>query len=149
MIGALVILAVLVVVGFLLWWFDRRRRPGCAHSLPKKEKKGPADAAERPEGCCGMHAVCEKGLSLSPTGEKPVYFDDEELDIYRGRDPKSYTQAETEQFRDVLLTLRPDEVPAWARSIQMRGVALPDDVREELLLIVGELREHELEQPKN
>ena len=51
-----------------------------------------------------------------------------------------YTQAETEQFRDVLLTLLPDDVAPWARSLQLRGIELPAPVREELLLMVGEAR---------
>ncbi len=68
------------------------------------------------------------------------YFDDEELDCYAGRGTGDYTQAETEQFRDVLLTLLPDDVAPWARSLQLRGIELPAPVREELLLMVGEAR---------
>jgi hypothetical protein len=46
-----------------------------------------------------------------------------------------------EQFRDVLLTLRPDDVAGWSRSMQLRGIELPTEVREELLMIVGEQRD--------
>ena len=42
--------------------------------------------------------------------------------------------------REVLLTLRPDEIAGWARSVQLRGITLPADVREELLMIVAEAR---------
>ena len=68
------------------------------------------------------------------------YFDDEELDAFRGREPESYTDDEIEQFRDVLLTLLPTDIAPWARSIQLRGISLPMAVREELLMIVAEER---------
>ena len=53
---------------------------------------------------------------------------------------KPKAAAEIEEFRDVLLTLLPDDIAPWARSIQLRGIRLPDSVREELLLIVAEAR---------
>lgn len=87
-----------------------------------------------------MHLVCEK-QSLSPVSDKIEYFDDEELDEYRGREADSYTETETDRFRDVLLTLRPDEIASWAKSIQLRGITLPSPVRDELLMIVAEARE--------
>ena len=52
-----------------------------------------------------------------------------------------YSEEETEQFRDVLLTLLPEDIAGWARSLQLRGITLPADVREELLMIVAERRE--------
>lgn len=103
----------------------------------------PATATVEPaegEVCCGMHIVCEK-TNLSPVSADIIYYDDEELDRFRGRDPQSYTPEETEEFRDVLMTLLPEDVAGWSRSIQLREIALPPDVREELLLIVGELRQ--------
>ena len=59
---------------------------------------------------------------------------------YTGREQSDYSDAEIEEFRDVLLTLQPDDIAPWARSIQLRGIRLPDSVREELLLIVAEAR---------
>ena len=68
------------------------------------------------------------------------YYDDEELDQYAGRSEDDYTDAEIDRFRDVLLTLLPDDIAGWARSVQLRGITLPAAVRDELLLIVGEER---------
>lgn len=99
-----------------------------------------ASSGKETEGCCGMHIVCEK-TNLSPISAEVIYYDDEELDRFRGRDPKSYTPEETEEFRDVLMTLLPEDVAGWSRSIQLREIALPTDVRDELLLIVSELRQ--------
>lgn len=89
--------------------------------------------------CCGMHTVCEK-TNLSPITGEIVYYDDEELDRFRGREADSYTPEEVEEFRDVLLTLLPEDVAGWSRSIQVREITLPKEVRDELLLIVSELR---------
>lgn len=108
-------------------------------SLPDNEDV-PPEKSEDAE-CCGQHAVCEKDSLLSAVSENIEYYDDEELDRFRGRDPMSYLAAEEDEFREVLLTMRADEVAGWARSLTLRGVELPAAVREELLLIVAEQRE--------
>ena len=69
-----------------------------------------------------------------------VYFDDEELDAFKGRAADAYTPEEEEQFRDVLYTLRPEEVAAWGRSIQLRGITLPTAVKDELIMLAAEAR---------
>lgn len=140
MAGALIIAAVTALVGILLWLWDRKAKadevvPTDAESAIKSDITTPTDS----EVCCGMHAVCEKQL-LSPVSPDYEYFDDEELDEFRGREADSYTAEEVENFRDVLLTLAPEEVPAWSKSIQLRGITLPGEVRDELLLIVSESR---------
>lgn len=135
MTGALIILGVTALIGLVLWLLDRRK----PQKAETPEPGEPAQSSE-PSECCGMHLVCEK-QSLSPVSDKIEYFDDEELDEYRGREADSYTETETDRFRDVLLTLRPDEIASWAKSIQLRGINLPSPVRDELLLIVAEARE--------
>lgn len=133
MTGALVILLFTALVGLMLWAFDRRRK-----AAPSENSEN-SDSEPASNECCGKHLVCEK-LSLTPLSDEPEYFDDEELDVYKGRAAESYSPEESEQFRDVLLTLPPNEIPAWARSLQLRGITLPPDVRDELLLIASELR---------
>jgi hypothetical protein len=68
------------------------------------------------------------------------YYDDEELDRFRGRPSDSYTDAEVEEFREVLYTCHEEEVAGWSRSLQLRGIELPDELKDELFLIVGERR---------
>ena len=133
MIPALYILLALVVVGTLLWALDRRHRAAHPEADPE-----PAPAAD--EQCCGMHVTCQRDSLLAEVSDAIEYFDDEELDVYRGRAATDYTDAEIEQFRDVLLTLQPTDIAPWARSIQLRGIELPAAVRDELLLIVAEAR---------
>ena len=69
------------------------------------------------------------------------YYDDEELDAYRGRPSDEYTNEEVEQFQEVLYTMKSDEVAGWVRSLQLRGINLPDDLKDEVFMIVGERRE--------
>ena len=92
------------------------------------------------EVCCGMHLTCEKDSLLADVSDTVDYFDDEELDRFAGREADSYTPDELEEFRDVLLTLIPSDIAPWARSIQLRGITLPAEVRDELLMIVAEAR---------
>ena len=88
--------------------------------------------------CCGQHEVCEKTRFL--TQPDIEYYEDEELDRFRGRSSNDYTLEETEEFREVLLTMRPNEVTGWLKSLQMRGVELPDGMKDDVLMIMDEQR---------
>lgn len=142
MTGALILLAVLVVTGLVLYALHRRDgdAEGGERVEGEEREERTAESGERSEGCCGLHEVCEKDTLLL-TGDEPEYFDDEELDRFAGRDPKSYSAEETEELREVMMTLRSDDVAPWARSIAARGIALPDELRDELLMLVDEVRQ--------
>ena len=43
---------------------------------------------------------------------------------------------EAEQVEEVLTTLRPEEVPAWNRSLILRGISVPDQIKDELLMLL-------------
>ena len=90
--------------------------------------------------CCGAHEVCEKDSLLAALSKQIEYYNDEELDRFRGREGDEYTPEEADEFRDVLYTMRSDEVAGWVRSLQLRMVNLPDEVKDEVFLIVGERR---------
>ena len=85
--------------------------------------------------CCGLHEVCEKE-SLRAL-EDVEYYEDEELDRFRGR--TTYSDEEIEECREVLYTMRTDEVAGWLHSLELRRVNLPDELKDEVLLLVGEL----------
>ncbi len=136
MIVALYILIALVVTGgvlYLLYQRDLRRGGG---DITDEE---PA-AAEVQGECCGMHITCDKDSLLAAVSTEIVYYDDEELDRFSGMLPEDYDDDAIEEFRGVLLTLLPDDIAGWARSIQLRGIELPVAVKEELFLIVSEAR---------
>ena len=91
------------------------------------------------DGCCGEHLVCERETLLQ-TNAKVEYYDDEELDQLIGIAAEDYTDQQYQMIREVFDTLKPSDVPGWVRSIQLRNIQLPLDIREEALLIVVERR---------
>ena len=127
----LIIAAALVTVGLPLYLMHKREERKAGGELPITPPQ---------QECCGLHLTCEKDSLLAAVSEEIVYYDDEELDKYKGRLPDSYDEEEIEQFRDILLTMLPQDIAGWARSLQLREICLPDAVREELLMIVAEAR---------
>lgn len=85
------------------------------------------------DDCCGTHDVCPSEMMLKHMNDPIEYYDDEELDAFKGRDSSDYSDDELEQWRDVLYTLKHDELLAWERSIKKRGIQLPDVIKEELI----------------
>lgn len=143
MTGALVILLAMIVIGLLLFITDvkfyRHHHSQQETRGTEEENKAVENTSEQPDICCGQHLVCEK-TSLSIVSDEIIYYEDEELDRFIGRSPESYSAEETEEFRDVLLTLLPQDVAGWAKSITLRKIELPPDVKDELLFLVSELR---------
>ena len=135
MIVALYILLALVATGAVLYFLHRR---DLKRMTPEQREQ--ADRTVEPEECCGMHVTCERDSLLASVSPEIEYYDDEELDRYRGTAPDEYSDEAIDEFRNVLLTLLPTDIAGWARSIQLRGIELPTPVREELLLIVAEAR---------
>ena len=125
--GIFVLVLFLCLVA-VFWWIDYSR--GKKGTLTKEP---PCEATTE---CCGVHPVCEKGL-----GPKSVeYYDDEELDAFAGRSRDSYSEDEIRQFCDVFYTLKEHDVAGWIRSLQARNIELPENLRDEALLIVCEHR---------
>ncbi len=91
--------------------------------------------------CCGQHETCEKDSLLAAVSKDVEYYEDEELDRFRGRGGDEYSDEEAEEFRYVMLTMREDEVAGWLRSLQLRMVELPDQLKDEAFMIVGERRQ--------
>ncbi len=120
----ILLIVALVVLGFVLALFYRNDHA----------------TVVQPQGDCatcdGSPATrCERDCLLEAATREVEYFDDEELDAFRGRNPDSYTDDEAELFRSILTTMRPDEVPAWGRSLTLRGIELPNQVKDEYVML--------------
>ena len=87
--------------------------------------------------CSGDDSACEQVCMMQAATKDIVYFDDEELDIYRGRPSDGYNADETEQFAEVLETLRPTEIKEWNRSLILRGINMPDGIKDEYFALVS------------
>lgn len=135
----ILILIGVILLGLIAGYFYNR-------NLWKKIEKG--ELEETPEvkpvdgTCCGQHAVCEKESLLAAVSKQIEYYDDEELDRFKGRSSASYSEEETNEFREIMYTMKEDEVAGWCRSLQLRGIEFPDGLKDELFLIVGERRFH-------
>lgn len=100
------------------------------------------EAQEIPEECCGQHETCERDSLLAAVSKGIEYYDDEELDRFQGMEGADYDEEAVNEFREVLYTLQEIEVAGWLRSLQLRGINLPDALKDEAFLIVGERRVH-------
>ena len=103
-------------------------------SIAQPEPEVPIDDDDE---CCGEHEVCEKGKIKRALRTDIEYFDDEELDRYRGTAPDEYDDDAVEEFREVLYTMYPSEIEDWLKSLELREVALPDALRDELIMLLG------------
>lgn len=123
---------VAALIGTALQWWHSVRNPGSTTEPVIRQ---------RSSDCCGQHEVCEKESLLAAVSKEVVYYDDEELDRFAGRRADNYDREETDEFEEILTTLRSEDVAGWVRSLQLRGIELPEALRDEVILIVGERRQ--------
>lgn len=81
--------------------------------------------------CCGKHTNCAKGYDNSN-----LYFEDEELDRFKGVSQESYTDEDIEEFRHVLYTMKSEEIDTWVHCLQTRGIEMPQEIKDEVLLML-------------
>jgi hypothetical protein len=95
-------------------------------------------AREEPDTCCGRHSFCRKNLPPQAALRPTDYYDDEELDVFAGRSSDSYGKEETNLFAEVLHTMQESDVAGWISSLQLRGIELPDGLKEEVLMVLND-----------
>ena len=59
--------------------------------------------------CNGDDTRCEQECMMEAATKDIEYYDDEELDKYKGRPSDCYSDEETEEFREILYTMKPEE----------------------------------------
>lgn len=134
MIPAFYIFVAMVAVGVVLYLLDlRSRKNEPQDTAPEAPKVANCDA-----DCCSTHEVCPSEMILEGCNAEIVYFDDEELDAFKGRAADAYTPEEEEQFRDVLYTLLPADLLPWEQSMKKRGIILPSAIRNEFVMLYAE-----------
>lgn len=141
---ALVGLGVVVGVIHFVQNLGRAKRIAQGLEVEEVEEQLPVSG-----GCCGMHMTCERDSLLAAVSSSIVYYDDEELDRYIGMASRQYSESEIEEFRNVLITLQDDDVAGWVRSLQLRGIEIPDELKSEVFLIVGENRAYHMKYGSN
>lgn len=113
---------VLIIAGFLVINRIYRNRPVAEDHHSHESEDGV---------CCGKHTNCAKGYDNSN-----LYFDDEELDRFKGTKQEEYTEADIEEFRQILYTMKSEEVSTWVHCLQTRGIEMPQEIKDEVLQIL-------------
>lgn len=141
---AIILLAILVIGGAIVWLIDRLFY---ARKAQEDGATATDEAEEQPaqQGCvdesCGIRSICPSEQILAGECKPQVtYYDDEELDRFAGRGDEDYTAEEEEQWRDVLYTLLPGDLIGWGQSIKHRGLTMPAAIRDEFLQLAAEHR---------
>ena len=128
LIGVLLGLFVIVALGT---WLSNK------YSKKNPDNKEEEQALDIPLDCCGAHEICDfDEMRMNP--DEIVYFEDEELDNYQGIDAGKYNDQQIEEFRDVLYTLKGDEIKMWLLSIERRQIQLPTILRSEAIMLAAE-----------
>lgn len=103
--------------------------------LSKPSQEGEEEIKEVDAECCGAHEICE--LDLRKLNKDVVYFEDEELDSYRNRQSTDYNEEEIDEFRDILYTLKSEEIREWINSLEIREINLPEPLKQETLSLLS------------
>lgn len=123
-IGALIILALFAAITTLF----------------TKKKEGEPDVVMPTSGDCsscdGTDDKCEQVCMMEAATREIEYYDDEELDRFRGRQSNQYTDEEAEEFANILYTMQPQEAKGWNRSLILREINVPNQIKDELITMI-------------
>jgi hypothetical protein len=87
--------------------------------------------------CCGAHEISEFEESVF-NEEEIIYFDDEELDTLRNVREIDLSPKQIDELREVLYTLRKEEISKWLISIGRRHIHLPAILQQEARQLMTE-----------
>jgi len=104
----------------------------------KGEEETPLIVNDSCSTCTGENDLCEQECMMEAATKEIEYYDDEELDRFRGRLSEDYTDEEAESFSEVMLTMRPDEVKGWNRSLILRGINMPNQIKDDFIALVND-----------
>lgn len=123
-IGALIVLALFAAITTLF----------------TKKKEGEPDVVMPTSGACsscdGTDDKCEQVCMMEAATREIEYYDDEELDRFRGRQSNQYTDEEAEEFANILYTMQPQEAKGWNRSLILREINVPNQIKDELITMI-------------
>ena len=104
----------------------------------KGEEEAPLIVNNSCSTCSGENDQCEQECMLEVATKEIEYYDDEELDRFRGRLSDSYTDDEADVFAVVMLTMRPEEVKGWNRSLILRGINMPNQIKDDFIALADD-----------
>lgn len=104
----------------------------------KGEEEAPLIVNDSCSTCSGENDKCEQECMMEAATKDIEYYDDEELDRFRGRLSDGYTAEEAEEFAEVMLTMRPEEVKGWSRSLILRGINMPNQIKDDFIALTDD-----------
>jgi hypothetical protein len=126
--GLIILLVVLVI-----WGLKKYQPKPASEEVPLEAPKTVAT------DCCGAHEVCEFD-EADLNEEVIVYFEDEELDRLRNIKETDLTSEQIDELREVLYTLRTEEISKWMTSLARRHIHLPVILQQEARQLIAESR---------
>lgn len=121
----LVLAAGAIVAGGLQFFFST-----------KEEDELPIRTTSTCSTCNGDDSRCEQECMMEAATKPIEYYDDEELDRFAFRPSDAYSDEEAEEFREVLYTMRQEEAKGWNRSLALRSINVPDQLKDELRMMI-------------
>lgn len=87
--------------------------------------------------CNGVDEMCEQVCMMEAATKDIEYFDDEELDRFKGKPSDQFTDEEADEFAEVLYSMKQEEVKDWNRSLILRGIHLPNQLKDEVIMLIS------------
>lgn len=125
MVVLIISIVVLGIIAFLL-----------SLSSKNEKKKVIKKSKAKPVNCCGLHEICDFGIQNM--NEEVEYFDDEELDEFKGKEANAYSDSQIEIFREILYTLQKNEIHEWLYSLKLRNINIPENLMSETRMLASE-----------
>ncbi|WP_421919920.1 hypothetical protein [Marinifilum sp.] len=124
----LISLVVIAAIAFFSTWIGQKLR-ALKGEVEEEQKVEPM------EECCGAHEICETDI-LNKMSEEIIYYEDEELDAYKNYEENDYNDDQIDEFREVLYSLRENEIAGWMRSLELRKIELPSVIKSEVVFML-------------
>ncbi|MBW8330945.1 MAG: hypothetical protein K0M40_02910 [Prolixibacteraceae bacterium] len=126
---------IIAVVALVVIRFRKREQTNSTGVEAMKEPE--TEPRQIASDCCGAHEICE--FDESEFNEEIItYFDDEELDELRNVRESDLTTENIDDLREVLYTLRTEEIGKWLISIGRRHIHLPAILQQEARQLMTE-----------
>lgn len=128
----LVLVLLLLALGCLVGFYTLFSNNNDNANVPAQK-----EAASSCSTCSGYDPQCRLTCNMEAATKDIVYYDDEELDVFRLRASDSYTEEEIGMFEEVLSTMKAGEVEDWCRSLSLRQISLPDCLKDDVVMLIN------------
>ena len=122
---------IIAVLAFAVIWVSKKNPASQTEQEPQEEARQVAS------DCCGAHEICEFDASQFDE-EQIIYFDDEELDVLRNVREDQLSAQQIDDIREVLYTLKTNEIGKWLTSLARRHIHLPTILQQEARQLMAE-----------